>query len=849
METNVGPDRATIERFLQTLYGAVENHTLVVWRLRDQLSRSFSTDNLTAAAEYIEAEAARGDVYFNTGLYAEPLPADKRGDEAGVTCVVELHADVDLKRPGHVDQSRPETAEGALAVVREATGLEPSLIVDSGGGLHVYWLLREPLDFFDATDREAAKAASVGLQATIRAAFGARGWTLDKTHDLGRILRPAGTVNRKPGLPPRPVRVFAESAVRYNPSDFERFVQTTPVAAPAPVIEEVDDPRRVERATRYLQTCEPAVEGQGGHARLWAAALHVRRGLALSRAMTIELLETIYNPRCSPPWSRRELEHKVDDAGDKAEVPLGFALVDPPVINTTSGYVGTITTLSLQALATNPGPFPLYQRGGDLVHLSRVVTEMEPRAGVSVPKGSFTISVSTVPYVAARLSEAARFRRPVRGRNGDFEYVAADPPPAVVSAIVAQRGNYPVPPLFGVSTTPILRDDGTLATRPGHDKASGYWLAFGRDEFPAIPDNPTEADARRALDLLDDLLAEFPFHKDAKRNDRSAALAAILTGVIRSSLPTAPGFAVDKNASGVGGSCLADLIGLIATGRELAASGVTDSEAEMEKRIHALLRAGVVGVRFDNVECQLKGEALARLLSERKFGGRVLGATQNEEYPTRLLCLFNGINLEIHGDLVRRVVPIRLVSELEQPETRRFRRPNLLTEVGRDRAKLVSAALTVIRAYLAAGWPGLASLPSLVGYDRWSETVRGPICWLGHPDPILGMEATTAADPQREAVATLYRVMYLTRRFEPFRAKDVAELLLPDTSNPTPTELVDDLREALDELDVMGRDGVNLHALGHALKKLNDRRQGGYKLTVEPDSHTKRQRFRVRKVE
>ena len=842
MEANVRPDRASIEQFLQTLYGAVEGHYLVVWRKRDKVSRSFSTDNLAAAAEYIEAEAARDEVYFGTGLFATP-PRD-RGGEAEVTCVVELHADVDLKRPGHADQSRPETAEEALAVVREAVGLEPSLVVDSGGGLHLYWLLREPCDLFDATDRESAKAASEGLQSCIRAAFKARGWTLDNTSDLCRILRPAGTVNRK--VEPRAVRVVAESAARYNPSDFERFSETRPVPAPA-AVDESDDPRRVERATLYLRSCEPAIEGQGGHSKLWAAALHVRRGLALSRAKTVELLETIYNPRCSPPWSRRDLEHKVDDAGDRAEVPFGYALTDPPTINTTAGYVGQITTLSLRALHDNPGPFPLFQRGHDIVHLSRVVSELTPRAGVVVPEGSYTISVSTVPYVAARLSEAARFRRPVRGRTGDFEYVAADPPQPVVAAIVAQRGNYGLPPLVGISTTPILRADGTLATRPGYDKASGYWLAFGRDEYPPIPDEPTEDDARRALGVLSALLDEFPFEADDDRDDRVAALAAILTGVVRSSLPTAPGFAIDKNASGVGGSYLASLVAAVSVGRELAASGVTDSEAEMEKRIHALLRSGAVGVIFDNVEVPLKGESLARLLSQERFGGRVLGATQNEEYPTRLLVLFNGINLTIHGDLVRRVVPIRLVSPLERPELRRFARPDLLTEARRARPRYVAAALAVVRAYLAAGRPGQRQLAGMVGFERWNELVRGPLCWLLGVDPVAGMEATTTDDPEREAVAKLLGSVYAVHVERPFRAKDVADILNPNNGHAA--ELVDDLREALDELDVMGRDAVNLTKLGHALKRLRDRRQGGYRLEVRRDPDTKGQRFRIRRAE
>ena len=54
---------------------------------------------------------------------------------------------------------------------------------------------------------------------------------------------------------------------------------------------------------------------------------------------------------------------------------------------------------------------------------------------------------------------------------------------------------------------------------------------------PPIPEHPTKEQARAALDMLVDLLSEFPF---AKVIDRSVALAGLLTAHVRGSLPTAP---------------------------------------------------------------------------------------------------------------------------------------------------------------------------------------------------------------------------------------------------------------------------------------------------------------------
>ena len=44
------------------------------------------------------------------------------------------------------------------------------------------------------------------------------GWKVDYMADLARLLRPAGTLNHKSGVP-LPVTVLQETAFRYNPAD------------------------------------------------------------------------------------------------------------------------------------------------------------------------------------------------------------------------------------------------------------------------------------------------------------------------------------------------------------------------------------------------------------------------------------------------------------------------------------------------------------------------------------------------------------------------------------------------------------------------------------------------------
>jgi hypothetical protein len=76
----------------------------------------------------------------------------------------------------------------------------------------------------------------------------------------------------------------------------------------------VDDPSSmVRRARAYVAKIEPAISGQRGHDRTFrcCCAMVQKFGLSFEQAWPL-LLE--WNERCQPPWSERELRHKLEDA-------------------------------------------------------------------------------------------------------------------------------------------------------------------------------------------------------------------------------------------------------------------------------------------------------------------------------------------------------------------------------------------------------------------------------------------------------------------------------------------------------------------------------------------------------
>jgi P4 family phage/plasmid primase-like protien len=69
-----------------------------------------------------------------------------------------------------------------------------------------------------------------------------------------------------------------------------------------------------ERARRYARTIDPAISGQHGHDKTFYAACKIGPGFDLPRDLALRIIAEEYNPRCQPPWSQSELEHKIDDA-------------------------------------------------------------------------------------------------------------------------------------------------------------------------------------------------------------------------------------------------------------------------------------------------------------------------------------------------------------------------------------------------------------------------------------------------------------------------------------------------------------------------------------------------------
>lgn len=114
-----------------------------------------------------------------------------------------------------------------------------------------------------------------------------------------------------------------------RPLDVEGALRSVPAPAPPSPPPTRRPPSDAEdRAAKYLDRCEPAIAGSGGHNTTFLVAQRLVRGFCLSEESAYRLMCS-WNQRCSPPWSERELRRKLKEAAQRGTLPEG-SLLDAP---------------------------------------------------------------------------------------------------------------------------------------------------------------------------------------------------------------------------------------------------------------------------------------------------------------------------------------------------------------------------------------------------------------------------------------------------------------------------------------------------------------------------------------
>jgi hypothetical protein len=468
----------------------------------------------------------------------------------------------------------------------------------------------------------------------------------------------------------------------------------------------------------------------------------------------------------------------------------------------------------------------IYQQSGRLVCPVREPT----------PDGGATYGLVTLDAddVLLRLHERFRFVK-LKPVKGGVERMPTDIPQALPRLMLARRGRWTYRYLRGVVSVPVIRPDGSIAIEEGYDPATGLLLT-NLPEGLSIPERPTQADAVQALRVLAELLREFPFESET---DAAAALSALLSAVLRPSLGPVPLHLFTAPVAGSGKTYLFEVAGALATGMRppvLAAAGLNSEE--LDKRLAAALLAGRTIVCIDNIEGTLHSSLLCQAVAAAgRIEVRRLGSYDSPQVESVAAYFATGNNVNVGGDLLRRVIPVRLDPRCERPELRTFDF-DPLRAVLEDRGRYLAACFTIALAYQAAGMPD--KLPPLASFGRWNDLVRSALYWLTRHDCAAGMEALRHEDPALEAAGALLQAWHETLGSEPVPIKALFEA----AGQPGHEAL----RDAL--LAVCGKNGqLDGKRLGYWLRTWKNRIVSH--LLLEPageDAHAKARCWRVREA-
>ena len=399
------------------------------------------------------------------------------------------------------------------------------------------------------------------------------------------------------------------------------------------------------------------------------------------------------------------------------------------------------------------------------------------------------------------------------------------------------EGEWGLRPLRGISTSPLLGDDGSIRTANGYDGATGLWC-HGVPS-PLVPHRPTKDEAERALLLLRQTFCTFPFDdaamtRDAARGvdvvdltalpqlDESTHLVALMTSVCRACLSLAPGFLYDASAisgAGTGKGLLVKSACAIGTGTRPHAMGAGHSAEELDKRLVSAAIAAQPAIYLDNFnEGMLESDTLASMLTEDPAQVRLLGQSKTVPLNTRAFITITGNAVQIAEDMARRILRIGLDARMENPEQRPFE-PGFLQGIFSRRADLLSACLTVWRWGVQQG-DALPRGRPIGSYEQWARWCRDPLLQLGCRDPIDRITDIKAADPRRRHLAEVFALWWQHHNDQPVTAADLNSVV----------------KEAIDVTSK--RIGDELHfsrqKVAAFLRSHTNSRVGGFHLQLEP---------------
>ena len=691
-----------------------------------------------------------------------------------------------------VDEARERVAKAGLP--------PPSIIVNSGNGAHLYWLLDAPYVIDDAgaatpvetewlekpsgrkksrkyivengdkvylderkhVSRLSTKAEHIqDVLAGIAKAVGG-----DNTTDLSRLLRLPGSLNRKDqrnGREPVPTAlVECDPTRKYSLATFEPLKSPSPASERAKQIATMPLPKprkvstgKADKLNELVAACAIAEAGTRSEADFALCCYAIRSGVAKEevwaqvsqvgkfaeqgeRYFDITWDAAEYDTRAATyDKLRKSTAFTGQQAPEDFEEPLPEGEASAEAHDSAPNKSNTIVVDT----STMPVAETLHKVTDRLLKAGNCFSRTEQLVVIHDDK---VTPVLSSPELAGLLNEHVEFYF-VDEEGGEYKPF----PSAYANTWLNQRverGRLPTIKLF--TRNPVYSEDWRLVA-PGFDAQSGIYYA-GPEVAP-----------RPGTEHLDTLLREFCFKRPA---DRTNYLGMLLTAVLMPRfIGSKPAALFNGNQPELGKSILAQIIAILRDGNPAETASYNANDEEFEKRLGAIVRRGVTTIIIDNAKARgrnprIESACLERSITDPVLSFRLLGYSQEIRAENSHIFAITANSPDVSRDLLTRSVIINLYYEGD-PERRSFSNADPEGYAQQHRFDLLGELLGMVERWKAAGMP-MANIHTRFNKRGWGNIVGGILAACGEPDFMANAsEAAEQLDDTRREFAELVAIM------------------------------------------------------------------------------------------
>lgn len=532
--------------------------------------------------------------------------------------------------------------------------------------------------------------------------------------------------------------VAAEPAVATAPQTEVEVIEVNVFDALASIAQSGDNERRdlVEALATHIGAVDPSQHGRLSKAVLLADPSYTKTEAKEFIKACVAKVKKLTKERTAADLARRKVEQK--QAALEARSKHTIVVGDRQLRDVRDEAMAALIDL----VNLDPQYPPVYVKVGAL---SRVVCD---------EKGIYSSQEIKQTAMPGLLSNAADWITIVDNEK-TYKEISVFPPKDVAADILTLGKWDGVPALGSIVNAPVFGASGALHSEPGYSAVTQLYYTGG---VTVGDTTPTPARVAWAKDmLLLEMMGNFPFKDDASR---AHALAYTLSPFVREMINgPVPPTVFDAPTEGTGKSLLINVCTYIFLGHDAPTMADTTDDDEWRKRITSKLLGGATHALIDNINREIDSGVLANVWTQPIWDDRTLGVNRDVKIPNRMIWALSANNIQLSRENTRRVVWCRLDANMEKPATRdtnEFRHPDLRSWIADNRDELVTAALILIRAWLAAGKPKFKGRAK-GSYESWAYIMGGILQtanvagFLGNEDELFE-HAVSDADEMGEFI-------------------------------------------------------------------------------------------------